>query len=252
MLERSEHEGGIHELRLARPPANALGPELVAALRQAIEIAPDLGARALVLAGRPGMFSAGLDVPELLRLERPAMESFLREFFGLMRALAASRVPVVAAVTGHAPAGGAVLAIFCDARVMADGDYKIGLNEVQVGLSLPGVIHAALERVVGARQAERLGVAGRLLLAADALRIGLVDELAPEEAVVPRAIELAGELVALPPRAMATTRALCRRELVELFDARSEETFGRFVDDWFSAETQGTMRALVERIKKKS
>lgn len=252
MLERTEHEGGIHELRLARPPANALNPELVAALRRAVETAPDLDARALVVSGRPGMFSAGLDVPELLRLERDEMESFLRDFFGLMRALAASRVPIVAAVTGHSPAGGAVLAIFCDARVMAEGDYKIGLNEVQVGLSLPGVIHAALERVVGARQAERLGVAGRLLLGADALRVGLVDELAPEEAVVPRALELAGELVALPPHAMATTRELCRRELVELFDARSQETFARFVDDWFSGETQDAMQALVERIKKKS
>ncbi len=252
MLERTEHEGGVHELRLARPPANALNPELVAALRRAVETAPDLGARALVLSGRVGMFSAGLDVPELLRLERPAMESFLHDFFGLMRALAASRVPVVAAITGHSPAGGAVLAIFCDARVMAAGDYRIGLNEVQVGLSLPGVIHAALERVVGARQAERLGVAGRLLGAREALAVGLVDELVSEDEVVARALEVAGGLLTLPPRAMTSTRALCRRQLVELFDARSEETFARFVDDWFSAETQGAMRALVERLKKKS
>jgi len=251
MLERQEHEGGIHELRLARPPANALNPELVAALRRTVETAPDLGARAIVLSGRTGMFSGGLDVPELVRLERPAMSGFLGEFFGLMRALAASRIPTVAAITGHAPAGGAVLSIFCDLRVMAEGDYRIGLNEVQVGLSLPGVIHAAFERVVGARQAERLGVAGRLVSGVEALRLGLVDELVAEDAVVARALELARELLALPPHAMSRTRELCRRELVELFDAREEETFARFVDDWFSEETQGSMKALVARLKSK-
>jgi len=221
MLERHEHEGGIHELRLARPPANALNPELVQALRQAVETAPDLGARGIVLSGRPGMFSGGLDVPELVRLERAAMESFLGEFFGLMRAIAASRVPSVAAIAGHAPAGGAVLAIFCDARIMAEGDYRIGLNEVQVGLSLPAVIHAALERVVGIRQAERLAVSGRLVSGAEALRIGLVDELVPEGTVVPRALELAVELAALPPRAMSRTRELCRRGLVERLKSKT-------------------------------
>ena len=250
MLERIEHEEGVHELRLARPPANALNPALVEALGAAVENAPGLGARALVLSGRPGMFSGGLDVPELLQLERPAMEEFLTGFFALMRALAASKVPVVAAITGHSPAGGAVLAVFCDYRVMAAGDFRIGLNEVQVGLSLPGVIHAALERVVGARQAERLGVSGRLLTAEEALRVGLVDELADPERVAERGLEVARELLALPARAMRTTRELCRRELVELFDARQEATFARFVDDWFSEETQGAMRALVERLKK--
>ena len=100
------------------------------------------------------------------------MEQTLRDFFRLMRALAASPIPTVAAITGHAPAGGAVLSIFCDARVMAEGDFRIGLNEVQVGLSLPRVIHTALVRVVGERQAERLGVGGLLVPAGEALRIG--------------------------------------------------------------------------------
>jgi len=251
MLERIDHAGEVRELRLARPPANALSPDLVFALRNQIEAAPRDGARALVLSGRPGMFSAGLDVPVLLGLEREAMSAFLLDFFGLLRALAASSVPVVAAITGHSPAGGAVLALFCDRRVMAEGEFRIGLNEVQVGLSLPGVIHAALERVVGAREAERLGVGGLMVGTAEALSLGLVDELVPAESVVERALGIARELLALPPRAMATTRALARRDLVEIFDARQEATFARFSDDWFSPETQGAMRALVERLKKK-
>jgi len=245
-------DGALRELRLARPPANALDPALVEALTAAIAAAPEDGARTLVLSGAPGLFSGGLDVPALLALDRPAMAEFLAGFFGLMRGLASSRLPIVAAITGHAPAGGAVMAIFCDARVMAEGPFRIGLNEVRVGLSLPRVIHSALELVVGPRQAARLGVGGLLVDAAEALAIGLVDELAAPERVVERASERARSYLELPPAAMARTRELCRGRLVELFAAQERETLARFVDDWFSQETQGAMRALVERLKNKS
>ena len=251
MLERTEH-GDILELRLARPPANALDPALIAALADAIEGAPAGGARAVVLSGSPGMFSGGLDVPVLLTLDRAGMETTLRDFFRLMRALAASPIPTVAAITGHAPAGGAVLSIFCDARIMAEGEFKIGLNEVQVGLSLPQVIHSALARVVGERQAERLGVGGLLISAGEALHVGLVDELVPVEAVVERALERCRDLLKLPPRAMATTRALCRAGLVAAFDRQQRDTYERFALDWFGDETQGAMRALVARLQAKA
>jgi len=94
------------------------------------------------------MFSAGLDVPFLLTLDRPAIAALWRTFYALLRALAGSPLPIAAAVTGHAPAGGAVLMLFCDWRVMADGAWKVGLNEVQVGLTLPPVIFQAFKRQV--------------------------------------------------------------------------------------------------------
>ena len=131
MLETLDHDdGAIRELRLDRPPVNALTPELLAALRDALEAAPAAGARALVVSGRPGMFSAGLDVPCLLGLDRAGIEGLMANLFAALRALAFSPVPSVAAVTGHSPAGGAVLALMCDRRVMAAGDaesrFRIG------------------------------------------------------------------------------------------------------------------------------
>lgn len=251
MLEIQDHDRGVRELRLARPPANALDPELVAALAAAVAGAPAAGVRALVLSGRPGMYSAGLDVPALLALERPAMESFLGDFLALLRGLALSEIPVIAAITGHAPAGGTVLAIQCDYRVMADGGFKIGLNEVQVGLPLPRVIHTALARLVGAHQAERLGVGGLLIGAGEAREIGLVDELVAPEMVVERALGQARDYVALPRRAMLATRALARRDLAEAFAREERATWESFVADWYSEETQGALRALVERLKKR-
>jgi len=251
MLESIDHADGLRELCLARPPANALDPPLVAALAEAVAAAPRAGVRAVVLSARPKMYSGGLDVPALLALDRVAMERFLGDFLGLLRAIATSPVPIVAAITGHAPAGGAVLAIHCDYRVMAAGDFRIGLNEVAVGLPLPRVIHSTLVRLVGPAAAEKLAVAGALVPGAEALRLGLVDELVEPETVVARALAKAGELVALPARAMSVTRELARRDLVESFAREERATWEAFVEDWFSVETQTALRALVERLKKR-
>jgi Delta3-Delta2-enoyl-CoA isomerase len=110
----------VVEVHLARPPANALDPGTVRWLA-AILHAPPAGARALVLSGLPKMFCAGLDVPRLQALSRAELAQFWVEFFGLLRAFATCRVPVACAITGHAPAGGTVLAAFCDYRVMPKG-----------------------------------------------------------------------------------------------------------------------------------
>jgi 3,2-trans-enoyl-CoA isomerase len=251
MIQTLDH-GEVRELRLDRPPANALSPELVAALRVAVEGAPGAGVRALVISGSPRMFSGGLDVPYLIRLDRPAMSATWRDFYALMRALSTSPVPVAAAITGHAPAGGAVISLFCDARIMADGEFKIGLNEVQVGLFLPPIIFKAMRRLVGSRQAERLCVGGLLIPPAEALRTGLVDEIVAPEKVVERAVAWCRSLLALPPKAMSATRAFARADLAALFEAVTEEELEGVLDEWFSPESQRVMRELVERLAKRS
>jgi len=249
MIQTLDH-GPVRELRLNRPPANALSPELLSALRAGVENAPCAGVRALVLSGTPGWFSGGLDVPHLLELDRPSIANAWRNLYGLLRSLAVSTVPVAAAITGHAPAGGTVLGIFCDVRFAAEGDFKLGLNEVVVGIPLPGVILQALRRLVGPREAEKLSVTGQLVTAEEARRIGLVDEVVPPERVVDRAIEWCNSLLALPPRAMAITREAARADLVALCDGMEAE-LPVLVDRWFSDETQAVLRALVERLKKK-
>jgi Delta3-Delta2-enoyl-CoA isomerase len=250
MIVTTDH-GPVRELRLDRPPANALSPELIAALTAAVEAAPEEGARALVISGAPGMLSAGLDVPLLLNLDCSDIREVWRSFYRMLWALGTSPVPIAAAITGHAPAGGAVISIFCDYRIMAEGDFKIGLNEVQVGIPLPPVILKVLQRLVGPYRAERLAVGATLLPAAEALRIGMVDELAPGDQVVVRAVEWCQRLLAFPPEAMAETRRRARAGLVALFDEAGEAELDLVADNWFSPETQGALRALVERLAKR-
>jgi len=243
--------GPVRELRLNRPPANALSPELMDEIRSAVEAAPAEGAQALVLSGRPGMFSAGLDVPYLLTLDRAGVTDAWRRFLTLLGTLAACPVPIAGALTGHSPAGGAVLSLFFDYRVMAEGPFKIGFNEVQVGIVLPTIFQDAIARLVGRRQAQRIGMAGLMIEAAEARSIDLVDELVPVDEVVPRSIAWCRGILALPRDAMLTTRANGRRSLVEAFAEIPEADLTALVDRWESGETQAALRAMVERLSAK-
>jgi enoyl-CoA hydratase/carnithine racemase len=250
MIRTIQH-GAIRELRLDRPPVNALSPELISALKTAIASAPNEDVRALVLSGAPGRFSGGLDIPLLLGLDRSAMAHMWRDFYALLGAIAGSPIPIVAAITGHAPAGGMVLALFCDWRVMAEGDYRIGLNEVPVGIPLPPVILSGLRRLVGPRRAELLGVTGELVSSQDAVRLGLVDEVASPERVVDRAREWCERLLALPQEAMTLTRRAARADLVGFFE-NVEPELQRVIEGWWSPSTQSTLRAVADRLKKRA
>lgn len=250
MIEKIQHDQAITELKLSRPPVNALDPELVGVLAEDLRQCVEDGAEAVVVSGQPGMFSAGLDVPTLLQLDRDGMAAFWTDFFGLLETIARCRVPVVAALTGHSPAGGTVLALFADYRVMAKGEFRMGLNEVQVGLVVPPLIHRALARLIGDYPAERHLVAGDMIDSAAAVHVGLVDEVADPDAVIERALAWCRRHLALPRHAMLATRELVRADLCRQFDDPDALDIQGFVDGWFQPETQASLKQLVERLKK--
>jgi enoyl-CoA hydratase/carnithine racemase len=248
MLETQDH-GAVRELRLARPPVNAFGCALVTGLSQAIEVAEQQAAadgsiRALVLSGAPGIFSAGLDVREVTGSTETAL-ALVQAFFTLQQRLARCSLPIVAALTGHCPAGGTVVALLCDQRVMAAGDFQIGLNEVQVGLYPGETIFRVYERVIGpARAAEMLG-RGAMVNPAKALSIGLVDEVVDGSAVREVALARAQEYARLPPQTAARTRAMVRADLVRIYDAPRESLESLLADGWVTAETRAAMLAAL-------
>lgn len=250
LIETIVH-GHVTELRLARPPVNALDPGLCQAITQSLGAALANGARGIVLAGGPKVFSAGLDVPFLLSLgaDQAALLHAWTAFFEAARALANCPVPVAAAIAGHAPAGGCVLALCCDYRIMADGPYRIGLNETQVGLVAPQGIQALMARVVGAHRAERLLVAGAMVDAAQALHIGLVDELTGIDDVATRARVWLEDLLQLPQRPMLETRRIARTDVADCLDDKRIDLQG-FVAAWMEPETQAGLRAMLARIGK--
>lgn len=248
MLEIENH-GAVREIRLARAPVNALGRELLerfaAALDEALELAEaGRGPRSLVISGAPGMFSAGLDVREVLGGEA-SVRALVTAFFAVQSRLVRSPLPIVAAITGHCPAGGAVLSLLCDHRIMAEGSYRIGLNEVQVGLYPGEMIYRVFARVVGAARAAALLPRGVMLDPVGAREAGLIDEIVPATQVVPRAIALAAELAALPPLAYGRTRALARADLRAIFDTPTESFDELLASGWVTDETRERMLAVL-------
>ena len=248
MIEHHAVAPGVSLLTLNRPPVNALSPELLGALDQALADAARADTRAVVLAGRPGMFSAGLDVPLLLTLDQAAMRGFWETFFGVLRTIALSPVPVGVAITGHCPAGGTVLSLFADYRIAAAGDFKLGLNEVEVGLPMPPMVFSAFRRLIGPRAAEQYAVDGRLIPPEEALACGLVDDVAPADAVIERAVARAKLLASLPRGALSATRTLARADLAAMFEGLDADLYGQMNAVWFGEETQAAMRALVTRL----
>lgn len=248
MLQTHQHDG-VTEIRLHRPPVNALNLELVDALISECKKCIKNKSQAIVLTGNGSVFSAGLDVPDLLQHSRNQMFVFWERFFALLQFLWTSPVPVVAAINGHAPAGGAVIALHCDYRLAAAGDFQLGLNEVQVGLPVPASIFRVLRHLVGYRQATLLVTSGRMLLPQDAVHIGMVDEVVAADQVVERALTWLQPLLQLPPVAMNATRLAARTDLG--LAMISTEDVRVMTDYWFSDETQATMQRLVDQLGRK-
>jgi len=255
-LIETQDYGAVRCIQLARPPVNALDPDLCRALIAALEGAYHDGVLGIVLAGSPKIFSAGLDVPYLLSLgeDRRAILECWQAFFGAARLLAESRIPVVAALTGHSPAGGCVLALCCDYRIMARSTdpakpFALGLNETQVGLVVPEGIQRLLQRLVGEHRAERLLIAGEMVTAERALEIGMVDELVDLEQVIPRSVAWLDTLLKLPHQPMLRTRAIARQSVIEALSPEAIQ-LESFVDRWWDEDAQKALHALVARLKK--
>ena len=248
---RIQTRDGYQIVFLDRPKANAIDPTLVGDLAAALADAEsDSSIRGFIVAGRPGFFSAGLDLPSLAPLEREAMNGFWQDLDRLLLAIYESPLVVMSAMTGHAPAGGCVLCLMTDYRVMAEGSFKIGLNEAAMGLVVPYGVLLALRRVVGERVAERLATTGELLDPSEALSLGLVDELADPEEVLDRTEAAMRRWLASVPHAQAETKRRLRAPIAADWRRHQEADRRTLMDLWFDPVTRAGVAAVVERLGK--
>src|SRR5450755_4378154 len=237
-------------LTLSRGKANALNYALVEELYAAItNAATDESVRGLVLASdRPRFFSSGFDIREVFTYDRDGMGAFFGRFIDLYESLYSFPKPVVAALSGHTFAGGAILAIACDFRIMADGDFGFALNEINLGLALTPTIRRMLADAIGVARAREVLLFGEPLTPARALSIGLVRELAPAEQVLDRALSCARFLASKPPVAYREIKRSLR-EFGGRDDLASDRaTLGQVLDMWFSPEAQGARQAIAARV----
>ena len=247
-----ERHGDAALLRMSGGKANAIDAAFLARMGALLDEAQSSGARALVVTGYEQFFCAGLDLPFLLPLPRAGIEAFLEQFNQLMLRLFTFPLPVVAAVNGHAVAGGCVLALQADVRIMAVGKARIGLSEVPLGLGLPLVVIETLRSQVPQRSLLPIALEGKLLLASEALDHGLVHEVAEPALLVERAVARAEELAALPSGSFAQVKAALRRPVLEAICAHAAEDNRSWADLWFSPSGQQGVRAAVARLQKRA
>ncbi len=245
---RLESRGEIALLRLEAGKANAFGRALIARLSVLLDDVGSSGARGLVITGYDRFFSAGLALPELIELPRAELRAFMRSFDGLMARIFALPVPVVAAINGHAIAGGCVLALQADERHIADGRIKIGLSEAQLGLGLPAIVMESLRAAVPVGSLRRLALEGALVDPAEALALGLVDRVAAPGELESGAVNRARALASVPGAGFAQIKAAMRGPFLQRARAIGETEAERWLDTWFDGETQGRLRDAVSRL----
>jgi enoyl-CoA hydratase len=218
----SEHEDGVISLSVDRPPANAMNIELLRELVEGVALAAREAPRALVLAGRPGCFSAGADL-KAVPMYGPAEQ---REMVAQINAMALGvyelETPVVAAITGHAIAGGMVLALCADLRV-ASSAGRYGLTEVQVGVPYPQAAIGVVRAELTPQAARVLALGSELTDAAECERLGVFDEVLDPEDVLARSLHVAARLAKLPPEVYARTKRDLRASALAQMRAAVED-----------------------------
>jgi enoyl-CoA hydratase len=244
-----ETHGPVTLLRIRGGKANAMNQALLDDLHVALDRVKD--APALVFTGEGNAFSAGLALPELIDLDATSIGTFIDRFETVMHQVLTFPGATVAAINGHAIAGGCVLALMCDTRVMVNNStMKIGLNEVALGIGLPATVMEPLRLRVPPQSLAMIALDGTLFGPYEAQGVHLVDEVITAERLVPRCIEIATPRAA-HPIAYAQIKQAMLWQTVDALNRTRAQLRDRWVETWFSKDAQTTLRAAVARITKR-
>ncbi len=250
-MQLSIDADAVATLTLDGPKANAIDPAFLDGLGAGFAELQGKGARAVVLTGSGKFFSGGLDLPFVTTLDRAALRRFMRRFSDVMLGVFGCPLPVVAAVNGHAIAGGCVLALMADVRLMADGPYKIGLNEVALGIGLPAEVLEPARAQLPAASLQPLLLEGRLVQPAEAQRLGLVHEVTAEGELLEKSRERARVMAKLPGKGLAQVKRGLRQEALTRALATRDALVEEWLETWFSPGAQEVLKAAAAKLSKK-
>jgi enoyl-CoA hydratase len=240
-----ERRDGVTVVRIDRPPANALDLEL---LEEGHRVIAELEAEepgAVVITGRDGFFSAGVDLKVAPTLDSEGQRRMVTGINRLFTGWYGVGRPVVCAVNGHAIAGGAILALCGDHRV-GSTEGRLGLTELRVGVGYPAAAMGVVRAELTPAAARNLVLRADLVGPEEALELGLVDELAQPDAVLDRALEVAGELAALPRSAYPRVKRQLRGEAIAGMERMLAEESDPLLRGWLGEDTTGAAAGVLE------
>ena len=241
-----DEQDGIFTLSLNRGKVNPLNGDVVDEILSSLkDIEDDSAVKAVILTGQGKFFSFGFDVPELLTYSREAFSDFLSKFTNLYSYMFLYPKPILAALNGHAIAGGCMLALACDRRIIISEKAKMSLNEIDLGVPIFVGITEILRFCVGSRIATEILYSGTLYSPEQAYSLGLVDEIVGTDDLISAANKAASDLGLKPYSAFAGIKSLLRKPILEGISQKENESIKRFVDIWYSDST----RDILEKVK---
>lgn len=240
-------------ITLNRGKSNSLNREMVTELTDMLSnIENDSTIGGVMITGREHFFSAGLDLIELYEYNEEEAKSFWHLFLNFTAKITAFKKPMVAAINGHSPAGGCVIALACDARVMAEGKYIIGLNEVPVGIIVPNCIFSLYSFWLGKANATRSLLEGKLFNPEEALAIGLVDELVKPESILTAAERRVRKYMAFERTTWSQSKVNIRRELIEATSADQSADLDIMLKQWWAPSTRAILKTVIDSLQKRA
>lgn len=241
-------------VQLSRGKVNAVNLEMVNELAKTFQsLKDDDDIKGVIITGQPHFFTAGLDVIELYNYDEGTIKNMFIEFGELYFQMAKFPKPLIAAITGHAPAAGTVLSIPCDYRVMADGEkYTIGLHEIKVNIGLSEDVINGYAFWLGEGLAARYLLKGKLMNAQEAHAVGFVDEVCPLENVLEKAEQQMLQYLKAEPQIFQSIKLKTRKYWLESFNKNREEELNESLEIWWKPEVRAKMKGFVERLTKRS
>ena len=243
MISMDQH-GNVAVVRIERSITNALNLECVRQLVGALErVREDPEIRGMVLASSSDkFFSIGFDIPYLFELSRDEMKVFYQEFNLACMGLYTLPKPTVAAITGHAIAGGCILALCCDYRFIAEGRKLMGLNEVKLGVPVPYLADRALSQLVGIRHSREMMEGGEFYGPDDLLEMGVVDRVLPLDRVAEEGMGRAAELGDMPGSAFERIKRNRVEGVAAQVSECADEKARQFIECWYSDPAREQLR----------
>ena len=239
-------------ITLSRGKSNALNREMITELDDMLNnISTDPAIGGVMIAGQDNFFSAGLDLIELYSYTEDEARSFWDLFLKFIANITAFRKPIVAAINGHSPAGGCVIALACDTRVMAEGKFIIGLNEVPVGIIVPHSIFELYSFWLGKANASRSLLEGKLFTPEEALAIGLVDDVVKQESIMTAAERRVRKYMAFESNTWQQSKVNIRKDLIAVTSADQRVSLDIMLQQWWSPATRAILKTIIDNLQKK-
>lgn len=238
-------------ITLNRGKSNSLNREMVTELSDMLHnIENDDNIGGMVITGKENFFSAGLDLIELYHYNEEEAKSFWHLFLDFSAKITSFKKPLVAAINGHSPAGGCVIALACDARVMAEGKFIIGLNEVPVGIIVPNSIFSLYSFWLGQANAYRNLLEGKLFSPEEALAIGLVDDVVKPESILTAAERKVRKYMAFEANTWQQSKLNLRKGIIAATSADQSKDLEIMLKQWWSPATRAILKSLIDNLQK--